>query len=345
METFGNETYWKALQMLMGNRGLDIAKADLTTATMASASAIALDWQTTWDIFGEDQTPLQKAMGRSKALAVQHRWRSAAARAGATNSANEGAASKTAVSVNAAANHNTCQIIKGAVTVSGSAIQEAANGIYGDGLGDLAGQIDLETKGLLKDTEVSILYGIESTTDPRVMKGIVGTIGTYNGLIQTTRTNAAAGGATALTDANLNSFLYTILAQQAGQYPDTLLCSYHAQKLISTFASAYKINVPTNEGLVNLAAGGLVTQIVAPWGKLINILPHPLCLNSATPADNWLAAIKMDNLKYADFRPMFNKPVTSADVDGQKWEIISEGCVEYHVESGAGILYGINQIS
>lgn len=338
----GTETYIKAIQLLMQDRGLDIAKADLTTATMSSASVVALDWQLTWDIYGERVTPLLERIGRTKAFAVDHKWRSATARAGTTNTSNEGSASKTAVSVVPTKGSNTCQIIKGAVTVSGSAIQEAENGIYGNGLADLAGQIELETRGLLKDTEYEILFGVEKTIDPRRMKGLIGAVGTYDGLIQTTRTNAASGGATALTDTNLTSFLYSIWEQQAGVYPNALICSLKAQKLISTFASAYRINV-TPEGQANLVAGGIVSDIVAPWGELVKLIPHPRCANSATAANNWIAAVNLDQIKYADFRPMFNKPLPAADQDGEKWEIISEGTVELHSEPHAGILYGFNQ--
>jgi hypothetical protein len=340
---YGNETYIKAIQMLMANRGLDIAKADMTSTLMSNAAVIALDWQLIWDIYGEKQTPILERIGRSKAMAVEHRWRSAKARAAAANTSNEGSASKTAVSVIPGANTNTCQIIKGAVTVSGSAMQEAENGIYGDGLGDLAGQIDLETKGLLKDMEYALLFGVESTTDPRQMKGLVGAPGTYASVFQTTKTNAASSSATAMTDAILNTHFNTILEQQAGIYPDTLICSYKMQKLISTFASAYRLVVDKPEGLLALPSGGLVTDIVAPWGELVHIVPHPMCANSATPANNWILTCNLDQIKWADFRPMFNKPVTAADVDGEKWEIITEGCVETHVEPHGGIIYGFNQ--
>jgi hypothetical protein len=335
--------YEEITRRLLKQSGDELAKAQMTTATMSSASVVELDWAETLEMFGNDETPLVSSLGKTKSKAITHRWREATARAGAANTSNEGAAAEAAVSVAPAAKTNTCQIIKGTIGVSESAITEAQNGIYGtDILDEIAFQLETETVGILKDLETALLFGVLSTTDPRAMKGLVGAPGTWDGIIQTTRKDLSAA---AFTETLFKAWLRDIWAQQAGKYPDTVHCSMAATSVINAFTTNYSFNVASATDLASLPAGTRVKQYIAPWGGLLDIYPHPMNTNSATAGNNWMMAVCTPRLKIADFRPLKVRKLTSADVDGENWEVILEATLEARVEKSHGIARNFAQIT
>ncbi len=335
--------YEEIAKRLLKQSGEDLAKAQMVTATMSSASVVELDWAETLEIYGNDETPLISDIGKTTARAITHRWREATARAAASNTSNEGGAAKAAVSVTPAAKTNTCQIIKGTIAVSRSAIKEAANGIYGTDLVDeVAWQIETEMRGILKDLEYSVLFGVVSTTDPRMMKGLLGAVGTWNGVIQTTRID---NGAAAFSETVFKNALSTIWGVQAGKYPDKVYTSLAGCKAINAFTtSTYQISISPAE-LDALVAGTRVVKYTAPWGGLVDIVPHPLNTNSATAGNNWILGVNSGLLKLADFDSLKVRKLLASDTDAENWEIIWEGTLEARVESAHGILRNFAQIA
>jgi hypothetical protein len=293
-------------------------------------------------MYGNDETPLVSSLRYDKSMAITHRHREATRRAAAANTNNEMASAKAAVSLTPAPVTNTNQILKGTIGVSGSAIAEAANGIYGtDIINEVSWQLEQEIVGIFKDLENVMLFGVESTSDPRQMKGLIGAVGTYNGFIQTERKN---GSAAALDQTMFDALLGEIWVQQAGRYPDTILCSLQAAKLINVWsAPQFQVQISVDQ-LANLTAGQRVIRYIAPWGGLLDIVPHPLCANVATAANNWLAAIRKDLLAIAPLRPLHTRPIPS-DVDGQLFEVLIETTLDERVEKAHGILRNFAQLS
>ena len=323
--------------------GDEMAKAQMLTATMSAASVVELDFDDALAIYGEDDTPVLNMIGRTKARAITHRHREATARVPASNASNEGAAAKSPVSVAPSAVTNTCQIVKGTIGVSASAIQEAQNGIYGtDTVDEIAFQIETEVRGILKDIELELLYGVLSTTDPRRMKGLVGAVGTWDGFIQTTRTD---NGDAAFSETVFKNWLESIWNQQAGKYPNVVLGSLASAGAINAFTTNYRWNISSEAELLALPAGSKVKKYVAPWNDLVDIVAHPQNVDSGTHGQNWMAALCTDNLRLADFRPLSIKQVLATDVDGQEWEVVYEGTLECKVEKSHGILRNFDQIN
>lgn len=335
--------YEEITKRLLKQSGDEVAKAQMTTATMSSASVVELDWAETLEMFGNDETPLVSSLGKTTAKAITHRWREATARAAAANTSNEGAAAKAAVSVAPAAKTNTCQIIKGTIGVSASAIKEAQNGIYGnDILDEIAFQLEVETTGILKDLEHALLFGVVSTTDPRMMKGLVGAVGTWDGVIQTTRKDNSAA---AFSETVFKAWLRDVWDAQAGRYPDVVYCAMDATAAINAFTTNYSFNVQSAADLTALPAGTRVKQYIAPWGGIVDIFPHPLCNNQAVAANNWMMAVTTPHIRLADFRPLAVRKLTSADVDGENWEVLLEATLEARVEKAHGILRNYAEIT
>jgi len=328
---------------LLKKSGEEVAKAYTLSATLVAASVVELDWVQTLALYGNDETPLISRIGRTKSQAVTHRWREATARAAASNTSSENAAAKSAVTVNPGAKTNTCQILKGTIGVSGSAVQEAQNGIYGtDALNMVALQLEMETKGILKDIEYSALFGVEATTEPRQMKGLVGLVGTWNGWIQTTRTD---GSDAAFDQTMFEGFLEDIYTEGTGLYPNRLYCSIAAASKINTFTSAYRLNIDAAdaEALAAAMAGMKVKYYIAPWGGIVEIVPHPLCENDATSANNWMMAVNENLLALADFRALRTESLPKT-TDAELWEVLYEGTLEAKIESAHGILRNFDQL-
>lgn len=316
-----------------------LQKAAMDTPTMAAASVVRLDFAEQLDIYGNDETPLVSTLGSTVAKAIDHKWEQATRRAAAANKNVEGSAAKAGVSRAPVKASNTCQIVKGTVEVTRSALREAANGIYNASLVDaISWQVEQEMVGIFKDIEYAMLFGVEDTTDvensARAMKGLIGAVGTYNGFIQTTQSD---GSGAALGQTMFDNWLADIWAVQAGRYPDRIYCSLKAKQIIGTFASG-KFTLTINPAdLGNLTAGMRVGFYEAPWGGLIDIYPHPLCADSATEANNWMLALRTDLIKRADFDPLFTRPLPGT-TDAELREILWEGTLECRVEPAHGLL-------
>lgn len=326
-----------------------VAKTAFGTAGAVSAGIVELDFAEVIKATNSPQTPLLNAIGVTKAKAVTHRWRKYTYRAGAANKNLEGSAAKASVSVVPAAVTNTCQILKGTVEVTRSAKKEAQNGIYGSALlDDLAFQLEAETTGIMSDLELALLNGVEDTSDvsgsERTMKGIIGAAGTYNGFVQTTRTNLAAGGAVALASSQVRGLLKTIYKLTPGSLPNVIIGSIDFCEKLQDFATMLRYNITDPADLLNVPVGQRVTTWTAPWNGSLEIMPHPLIENSATPANNYFAAINTGDLFRADFDPLQRRPVPSSN-DGDLYEVLWEGTLECHNENGMGIAYGFNQIA
>jgi len=335
--------FMQYVEKLLGAQGdaLDVSKANLGAMTNATAGVSELDFAQVLEVVNTAQTPVLNRIKATKALAITHKWRQATIRAAASNTSNEGAAAKSAVSVTPALGTNTCQIVKGTVGVNRSAKIEAINGIYGtDSQDAIAQQLELETSGIMADIENAMLYGVLSATDPRAMDGFVGAVGTWDGFIQTNRTDHADATFSA---AGLEAMLLAIWNTKPAKLPDAILCSLAAQKAINGYSSAYRLNVLSAEDLTRLTAGAHVSQYVAPWGDLLDIIPHPLNTNSATSANNWCAAVNLDLMARADFDPLHTRLLPQT-ADADLYEVLWEGTLEFRAEKSHGLLYNFDQL-
>ena len=323
----------------------EVTKTAVTSEGMGAASVQEMDFAQYLTTVNDPQTPILNAIGTVTAKGTQHKWRQATIRAAAANINVENSAAKSGVSVIPAMVSNTCQIIKGTVEVSNSAVQEAQNGLYGTDLQNMiAAQIEMEMAGLAQDLESAILFSPEDTSDSggaRSMKGLIGVVATWNGFIQTTRTDKSAG---TFDQTYVDGLLSSIWGQNPRQLPTALVGSLAFTTKVSSYATAMRYNISSPEELARVPAGQRVTQYVAPWGGILDIIAHPLCVNSATQANNWFAALTLENIKKADFRPLSSRPLP-ATTDGQLYEIIWEGTLEVRNEKSHGLVRNFAQIS
>jgi hypothetical protein len=293
--------------------------------------------------YGDLTTPFVSALAHTQAKETTHRWRDVAVRAGSTNLGTLENAAPTERQQTPTKRSNTCQIFSGRVNISGSGIQEAANGIYGsDILDQLAWQIGLEMKGILKDVEKQILFGTEQTGSPRRFKGLIGDLGTYNGLVQTTRysVSATAGTGTLIQNA-FDEFLQTCFDQGTGFFPTDVFCNSRDARRIAGWAntSAFTYGPKDVADLANLQfpAGYSVVPYLSPFGA-VKIHVHPFLTYSATVANNVLLAVNMGLLKLADFRPLHVADVART-TDGVARDLIYEASLELNVEPAHGLMY------
>lgn len=329
---------------LMGQTD-EAKKAALDTEAMSAATVVQLDFAQYLTLVNDPQTPILNAVGSVPVQGTQHKWREATIRAGASNASKENSAAKSGVSVTPAMKSNTCQIIKGTVEISNSAIQEAENGLYGTDLQNMsASQIEMEMAGIAQDIETAFLYGVEDTSDAgnaRAMKGLIGLVGTWNGSIQTTRTNAAGA---AFAQALIDTLLGTIWALKPRQLPTALVGSLTFCTKVSGYLTSMRYNISSPEELARVPAGQRVTQYVAPWGGILDMVPHPDNTNDAVAANNWFGALCLPNVKKGDFRTLRSKKLTNT-TDGEQYEILWEGTLEHRNEKASGIVRNFVQIS
>lgn len=338
-------TVQEIMQKIMGQTD-EVAKAALINATMVSAGAVELDFAEMLTIVNDSQTPLLNTLGVVPVKAVTHHWREATVRSAAANKNEEGSAAKAPTSTAPAVKNNTCQIVKGTVSVSKSAIQEAQNGIYGTDLQDImAVQVEMEMAGIMSDIENAFLYGVEDTTDAggseRAMKGLIGAVGTWNGFIQTTRIDKSAG---TFDQSYVDGLLMAVADQKPRQMPTALVGSLAFCQKVSSYATAQRFNISEPEQLANLTAGQRVTQYISPWGAPLEIIPHPMNTNSATEANNWFAAVCLPNMARGDFRSLRSEPLTST-ADALLYEILWEGTLQVRNEKAFGLVYNFDPIS
>jgi hypothetical protein len=300
-------------------------------------------------IYGDITTWCVNNLSHSKAISITHRWRDVAVRSGTSNLAVAEAGTPTEREVIPTTRTNTTQIFAGRVKVSDSATQEAANGVYGPESDEMANQVTLEMKGILKDIEKQTLLGTEASepNDLRRMKGLVGDVGTYNGLIQTNVDDCDTNYGTAvLTASIINQSLAKIYANATGYFPDTMLVS--AKTAIQLMALANTNNfVYTAADLAALQAGTLgfpagtpVVPWISPFGSL-KVVVHPLIADAATDANNYIVFINSNLVRYADFIPLRVSPVARTGLYEAK-DISTELSLELRIEPAHGILHSFN---
>jgi len=282
------------------------------------ASAIQIAFPDLITVWGGLETPLLARTGTERAVAITDRWRDIQVAAPGENAQIEGtlATSLTANPVAPVVRTNTCQLMMELITVSGSAMQEARNGVYGAAQ-DVADQIAQQASVILPKFVASIAYsswfGLEVTqaaaaeAAARKMSGLVGTVGAGgfdDGLLTTAGRATVTNNAGAAFDEDvLNTFLRTIVDAGAGAKfrPTAVYCSLTVQQKISQFAGMLNVQYTPGD-LPNLTAGARVTKYVAPWGAVIDIVYEPQNAHSVTAANNWLAALCEPEIASAPFR-------------------------------------------
>jgi len=327
----------------------DFVKAVMSSdRTIATAGGKEIRFEEAALIYGGIDTWCANNLTHKKAIAITHRWRDVAIRAGSANVGATEAGTPTERQQTPTTRTNTCQIFDGRVKVSKSAAQEARNGVYGGGeLDEVAFQTELEMKGILKDVEKQTLFGTEVTepNNNRRFKGLVGDVGTWNGLVQTNRINCnITHGTTTLTASIFDQLLATIYAQDTGFFPDTVLCSAKTALKFKGFASNSQFTYGI-EDIQRLSQGGFpagtpVVPYLSPYGPLTVVI-HPMIADSATVANNFLVVFRKELVKYADLRQMEIADVASSGSWVAK-DIEVELSLEIAVQAHAGILYNFN---
>lgn len=325
----------------------------------SSASTINISFADAVALYGGVRVPLLERIGKVKAREVTHRWRDAAVGAAAENAFVEGASIATIAAATTktspVAHTNTCQIVANVLQVSGSAMAEAENGVYG---GELMNMLDWQLKAkmpqMLASIALSAWFNVEVTAataaeaSARQMSGLVGTVaddGFDDGLLSTTgRAYVYDKAGKALDEGVFNDWLELIAGNGGGDanLPTAVYTSLKGVRKISTFANA--TTLVQGDGLSNLVAGQRVSRYVAPWGEILDIVYEPQNTHDGTNSyNNWMCAINEENAAIASLRgdasdagiQIIPLPVQG---DLQSALMVWEGTVQYSVSKGAGVL-------
>jgi len=334
-------------------------KAVATTYSPGSQTGLVyLPWQAACTVYGGVETPLLNRIGSDRALEITPKWDDVAIEAPAENAQVEGIAATalTASTVVPVKRTNTCQIVAALLSVTGSAAQLAANGVFNSNIRD---QIDFQLSLKLPQMVASIAYsawfGVEVTessaagSSARKMAGLIGTVGSYNDGILTSAHGAVVtdNSGKAFDQDVFDNWLYSIALNGGGanHRPTAVYCSLKAQQKISTFDNMVNVtaNVTDVEALANLTAGQRVTKYIAPWGGVIDIIWEPQCAYSGTAANNWMAALCEPDLAMLNFRGdateqgiQVERLAKVGDTDDRL--LTWEGCLKVQVYAAHGIL-------
>jgi hypothetical protein len=334
---------------------------DTTSAYhFSNAGAAVIPLPDAVKVWGGVNTPLLQRVGNERAVAITDEWEDVQIAAAAENAQVEGilASALTGVAATPVVRTNTCQIVSDKIPVTGSALREARNGIYGRALQDLmAFQIRVRLPQIIASIELSALFGVEVTqasagdmSSARKMSGLVGTVGAAgfdDGLLTTTgrATNTSLSGAE-LTQDLFDTWLETIAGAgaSANDLPTAVYCSLKAQRKIGTFENTIPVQSDVPTGTADVMVGRRVTRYWAPWGAAIDIVWEPQCAYSATAANNWLSAFCEPNIT---MRSLAGSPteggieIIELPVAGDLLEIqfLWEGTIKAEVFKGHGNLY------
>jgi len=311
------------------------------TVTGDLTSQRDLVWRDVVLTYGDYGTHLSRRLGEGPARGVTHFWRERAIRAAAANTNNEGIAFSDLSDASAVLPSkitNTCQIVMGKVSNTGSVDAEAKLGRFGDDLVEfLADQTDAEMKGLLKDVDAAVITGVQSTTDPRAMKGLAGLIGTWNGFIQTNNTDA---GADDLAEADVDTNVQAIHDATNGSFvPNAMYMSGQAAREMKGWTDkvSFTKDIGDPAAMAKVNAGECVGYYHTHLGAVLEVFIHPAIPYSGTAANNFCLILTEELLRLAFLRNLH--VVTPAKIgDYEEAVILGELTLECKAEKGHGII-------
>lgn len=320
-------------------------QATLVTDDITSnASTRDVTWDDAILIYGDYSTHLSARFGTTTALGIKHEWREMALRNSADNAQNEGFlySALTEESVLPGLVSNTCQIFAGKVGASKSLLAEAARGRYGEDLRDFLGrQADMAYKGILKDTDRAFIRGVQSTSDPRAMKGLAGAIGTWDGFLQTNKTSC--GGDTFEEDDLKGGMLKAWNATNGEFVPNAAYISADIAQLMADWTDKVKflIDIQDPRAMTEVKAGVAVGWYQSQFGVL-ELFLHPEVAHSNTPAHNFAMLLYEPHIRRAVHRDL--APDQPAKV-GDKVEqvIVGEHTLEVKCEKSSVLLHNFTK--
>jgi len=344
-------------EVIMDRFKEDFGKALTSGYDFSHGSLTMVPFPDAVKVWGGVQTPLLDRIGDERAVAITDKWEDAQVSAVAENAQVEGIKGRTltGVSVLPVVRTNTCQIASDYIPITGSAIREARNGVYGRALQDLLQfQVNIHLPQMVASIAWSAWFSVEVTAESaaegsaRKMAGLVGTVGSAgfdDGLLTTTgRATVTDGSGGEFTQSMLDNWLMTIAAAGAGaaNLPTALYCSLTAQAKLATFDNTLPVESIRQAG-GDIMAGSRVTKYWAPWGAALDIVWEPQNAHSGTAANNWIAALCEPNLA---MRSLSGSPTESGieliplPVEGDQSEVqfLWEGCVKAEVWKGHGVL-------
>lgn len=342
-----NENAFAALEQRRQEFVKQVMSDDRSTASLNKK----LTWTEAAFLYGDVASPLTQTLAHVPASGVTHTWRDLKVRAGTANVGTEAATPTSRGDGIPSGHSNTCQIFSDKVSVSGSAAEEARRGTYGPESDEVGFQTNYKMRAMMQDVEWTTLYGVEVTVaaagDPqqRQMKGLVGTVGTWDGLIQTNRyaVKDLISGQDHLDLPAIDAFLAACAEQNSGEYIDTLLVSIRTATRLKALNTTAQF-VFTYADLQQIAQSGMpagtpIGVYFSPLGP-IQIKVHPKIANDASvKANNFLIGYKEELVRFADFRELDAKPLAvTGDTEGEKLLVV-ELTLELLAEAHAGILH------
>lgn len=311
------------------------------TATSDLTNQRDLVWRDVTLTYGDYGTHLTRRLSEGRARGVTHFWRERVIRAGAANKQNEGLAFadlSDASPVLPVRKTNTCQIVMGKVSNTGSVAAEASLGRFGDDLTEfLQDQTDAEMKGILKDIDKAIITGVESTSDPRAMDGLAGLIGTWGGVIQTNQVNA---GADDFAEVDVDTAVQAIADQTNGGFvPSALYLSGQAALEMKGWTDkvSFVKDIGNPAVVEKINAGECVGYYHTHLGAVLEVFIHPEIVYSGTAANNFALVLTEELLKIAFLRGLH--VVTPAKTgDAEEAVIIGEVTLECKAEKGHALI-------
>lgn len=336
----------------------EFGKAVTTGYDLSNANATVIQFPDAVKVWGGIQTPLLQRIGNERAIGIVDRWEDVQIAAVAENAQVEGilAASLTGRSVVPVVRTNTCQIASELIPVSGSALREARNGVYGRALQDLmAFQIETLMPTMIGSIALSAWFGVEVTqasagdaSSARKMSGLIGTVGDAgfdDGMLTTTGRATVVDWASAEMEQDaFDAWLEGIAnaGASANDLPTAVYTSLKAQRKIGTFENTIPVQATQGAGNADVMVGRRVTKYWAPWGAALDIVWEPQNVHSATATNNWMAALCEPNIA---MRSLAGSPeVGGVEVidlpqrgDLTEVQFLWEGCVKAEVFKGHGV--------
>ena len=349
-------------EMMLKQYEEDFGKAFAGTSAydFSNGAVTVIPFPDTVKIWGGVKTPLPDRIANERAVAITDQWEDVEIAAPAENKQAEGilASALTGTTVTPAKRTNTCQIVSAKLPVTGSAIREARNGVYGRALQDLMNfQIRVKLPTLVASIALSAWFGVEVTDasaaedSAREMSGLIGTAGAggYDDGLLTTAGRATVTDLSGdeITGDAVDDWLETIA--EAGASADDMPTAIYGPLRFMRAAAKFDNCVAVIETRApgsgrDVTVGVRATQYWAPWGKALDLVWEPQNKYSSTVAiNNWLAALCEPNLA---MRSLAGSPteggmeIINPGVLGDQ-EIVQflwEGCIKAEVFKGHGVM-------